>query len=253
MTQPPPPPPYQPSHQPPSGYGQQQPHPGFGQQPAQGFPQGGPQQGYQQPAPGFPQQGFPQQPPVQVPPQGFPPQPPQGFPQQPQGTGPVPPSAEQNPSAGDATFATEAQPPVKENVGRGVLFSLGGILVGMVGGALLYQLGLIGSIVGIVMAFAVLILYTRGAGTDPRKGIVPVIIVIILGLLISWTFTLGTELFIEALGKGASVGEALQFASMYALDGRVWSLAKADAIRFFIFGVIGLALTTGTMIKSLKS
>jgi hypothetical protein len=241
--------------QPPPGFPQQpptqqQPHPGFGQQPAQGFPQGFPQQ----PSQGFqPPQGFPQQPPVQGPPQGFPPLPSQGFPQPPQGAGPVPPSAEQNPSAGDATFATEAQPPVKENVGRGVLFSLGGILVGMVGGALLYQLGLIGSIVGIVMAFAVMILYTRGAGTDPRKGIIPVIIVIILGLLISWTFTLGTELFIEALGKGASVGEALKFASMYALDGRVWSLAKADAIRFFVFGVIGLALTTGTMIKSLKS
>ena len=65
--------------------------------------------------------------------------------------------------------------PVTENVGRGVLFSLLAIPVGVAAAVLIWQLGFIASITSFAIAAGAAWLYTRGAGAAPRAGLIPLI------------------------------------------------------------------------------
>ncbi len=127
-----------------------------------------------------------------------------------------------------------------ENVSMGILFAIGGVLVGMVAAAAVYHFGFIASIVALGMAIGCLWLYGKGAGSPPRKGAVPLLVLIILGLVLAWLFTLGTELYLAATEQGATAAEALSFASSMLFDGRLWSATGTDALIFFLFGALGL-------------
>ena len=100
-----------------------------------------------------------------------------------------------SPSYPGAPYTTPAQPwspapetgpglPVVENVGRGMLFAVLGILAGLVLTIALWQVGFIASITTFVMALVCVWLYARGAGTPPSKGIPFLITMIVIGVLL---------------------------------------------------------------------
>ena len=104
-----------------------------------------------------------------------------------QSAAPVP-SAEAFTAASESAAALRAGVvvPVTENVGRGVLFSLLAIPVGVAAAVLIWQLGFIASITSFAIAAGAAWLYTRGAGAAPRSGLIPLILVILTGVVLSF-------------------------------------------------------------------
>lgn len=75
------------------------------------------------------------------------------------------------------------EPP--EQVARGLLFSLGGVAVGIVFTAVLWHFGIQFAFTSFVLAAAAVYLYRIGAGTL-KKGVVPLIVVILAGTAVSF-------------------------------------------------------------------
>lgn len=98
----------------------------------------------------------------------------------------IPPSMAQS-----ASSATAASSP--ERVGRGLLYSLGGVVLGVVATAALWQSGFVASITSAIMAWACIWLYTKGAGHPPRKGALAVVGVIIVGVALSAAAVIATD------------------------------------------------------------
>lgn len=132
-----------------------------------------------------------------------------------------------------------------ENVGRGLLFSLLAIVLGAVLAALIFQLGFIASITSFAMAWAAGWLYTKGAGAPPKKGVAPLIAVIVVGVIVSLFVILGWALYGEIAAEfpGAGFGEIMPFVMQLLFDVEVWSNFARDAGMFVLFAALGTFTT----------
>lgn len=79
-------------------------------------------------------------------------------------------------------------------VPRGVLWSLAAIPLGMVVAVVLWRPGFIASISSFLIAAVGVFLYTKGAGTTPKRGIVPVGAVILVGVVASFFAIVAADL-----------------------------------------------------------
>lgn len=88
------------------------------------------------------------------------------------------------------------QPPARElpeNVGRGLLLALGGVVGGFVLTLLVWKLGFIASITTFALAAGAAWLYPRGSGGGLRKGVVPLAVLIIVGVIASILGCIGLD------------------------------------------------------------
>lgn len=206
------------------------------------------------PAPqGYPAAPGPQAYPAASAPQGYPAAPaPQGYPAAPGPQGyPAAPGPQGYPAAGvpqpgdpgaSAYRPIDAAPPVvDENVGRGLLFSLLAIVGGGAAAVALYQAGYIASITSLLMAGGAVWLYIKGAGCPPRKGIVPLIAVIVVGVVLTLFATLAFTLYFEIMAEypGAPAGEVWGVVMGAMFDPSVWSSFGGDAAMFVLFAALG--------------
>src|SRR4051812_27711268 len=103
-------------------------------------------------------------------------------------------------------FSGEAAPPrPTERVALGLLAALGAVAVGVVLTVVIWRLGYVASITSLVMAAGATLLYTRVAGTTPRRGLVPLIVLILVGVAASFFAVVASDL-IEVYDKGVSAG-----------------------------------------------
>lgn len=154
---------------------------------------------------------------------------------------PVEPTAA-TPDAPDAAPATE-NPAVEtvENVGRGLLFSLGGIVVGVVLTLVVWQFGFIASITSLVLAYVAIWLYAKGAGHPPVKGAMPVVGVIVVGVALSLVAMVAADALAYANQEfpEASFAEKFDFVTYNLLRGEVWQGYATDAFMFLVFAGLG--------------
>lgn len=158
--------------------------------------------------------------------------------------GPLPGPLGPDPLA--AQVITDVRPP--ENVGRGVLFSLLGIVVGAVASVLIYQAGFLASITSFLMAVAVGWLYTKGAGAPPRAGAFAVVGVILVGVVVSLFSMLGVTLYTEIAADypGAPFGDIMAVVFDNLFYPPIWAQFGGDAAMFVLFAVLG---TLGTLLQ----
>lgn len=173
--------------------------------------------------------------------QGYPSAPaPQGYP----AAGPQPyPAAPQpgDPSA-SAYRPIDVPPPVViENVGRGLLFSLLAIVAGGAAAVALYQAGYIASITSLLMAGGAVWLYNKGAGSPPRKGIVPLVAIIVAGVIVTLFAILAFALYSEIMAEypGAPSGDVWGLVMENLFYPPVWSAFAGDAAMFVVFAALG--------------
>ncbi len=193
------------------------PAPGYPGQ-AAGYP--GQAAGYPAQAAGYPVPGsYPGQQPY--PPQPYVPQPPA---EQPVGWAPG-----------------AAAQPHEEKVGRGLLFSLGGIVVGVVLTVLLWKVGFFASITSFAMAYATVWLYTRGAGAPPKKGVGAVIGVIVIGVVVSLASIVTADAldYLASDYPDASIAEKADFVAYNLLRPEVWQDYSTNVVMFVIFAALG--------------
>jgi len=167
---------------------------------------------------------------------------------------PAPPTA--YPAPGD--HAPSAYPPATdepaepEAVGRGLVFSLGGVVLGIVAAIVFRQLNaalslssmklefVLSAVPGLVMAYASVWLYTKGARTGPRKGLFPLLVVIVIGILAALTAALGADAMRMAMkiypgDSGAQVTWVLE----YLANPEVWTERSGSLLLYVIAAGIG--------------
>ena len=136
-------------------------------------------------------------------------------------------------------------PAPPERVGRGILFSVLAVVLGAALAGAVYQLGFIASITSWLMAFAAVWLYVKGAGAPPRAGIVPLIIVIVVGVAISLFTMLGVSLY-SAIANDypdAAFGEIMPVVADNLLYGPVRQAFATDALISVAFAALGTFTT----------
>ena len=139
-----------------------------------------------------------------------------------------------------ATCGT-AQP--VEIVPRGILFSLAAIPLGMAASVLVWKLGFVASITSFLIAAAAGWLYLKGAGAAPRRGWLPLLVVILVGVAASFFAIVGADL-VEFYGtpEGQSLGypSAIDFVSANLFNGYLLSSYGSDLAMFLVFAALGV-------------
>ncbi len=159
----------------------------------------------------------------------------------------LPPSWQHQPPAGAGSYAapsyTYAAPTVAvERLGRGLALSLLAIPVAVAITAVLAKLGFIAAISSVVLGGLAVFLYSKGAGTAPKRGLIPLIGVVLGGLVLCFlsiiavdaaTFAASDEGQSLGMSTGELVARALTTPEVYAGYGR-------DALMFVAFAALGL-------------
>lgn len=76
--------------------------------------------------------------------------------------------------------------PAVEKVGPGLLAASAAIVGGFLLTAVLWRIGFVASFTSYVIAAGAVVLYLKGAGAAPRKGLIPLIVLILLGVVVSF-------------------------------------------------------------------
>ncbi|HEY8663257.1 MAG TPA: hypothetical protein VIL68_06525 [Propionibacteriaceae bacterium] len=130
--------------------------------------------------------------------------------------------------------------PRTENVGRGLLMALIAVIGGCVLAAVVYHLGYVASIVALGMGAAGIFLYAKGAGAPPRKGAVGLVVLLMAGILLAWTCSVGTELYFYYVDQTGTSNGALAFAVRGALSLDMFKATLKDFLIFVGFGALGI-------------
>lgn len=193
-----------------------------------------PPQAPQVPPPAEPRQPYAQQPDVQQ--QAAAPQAPAAY-------GARPEEVVEHHYGPEGLVATPTVVLPPERVGHGALLALLAVPVGAVLSAIIWRLGFVASLSGVVVAAGAAVLYARGSGGRVRKGIPVVAGIIALGIVASFFAAVATDLWTvfptldeEITGsypsRGAFVRENLTY-------GPVLAEYTRDVVLFVLFGVLG--------------
>jgi hypothetical protein len=139
-----------------------------------------------------------------------------------------------------------ARQPVEERVGRGMLGALVGVVLGAVLSLVTWRAGFITAITSFVLAAAAVFLYSKLAGAAPRRGLPPLISLIVVGTVVTFFLFIASDAaqaYDDALarfGGDASGMSKSEFVRSSLFDGDVWSAYTKDALFFFGFAVLGM-------------
>lgn len=154
----------------------------------------------------------------------------------------------------DHTLPAEVTPARTERVALGLLAALAAVVVGIVLTVLLWRAGYIASITSLVIAIGATWLYTRAAGSNPRRGLIPLIALILLGVVISFFAVVASDLieaYDDAVASGLvpTVGKS-EFVRRGLTDSEVLSEYGKDMAMFGVFAVLGIFGTLRRLVSS---
>jgi len=142
--------------------------------------------------------------------------------------------------------------PAAENVARGLLAATGAILVGLVLTVVVWRLGFIASITSFAMAAGAVFIYGKAAGADPRRGLLPLIGLIVVGVVLGCAVLVGSDAW-DAYGvldmDQAGVSR-FEFIKSSLTDSTILSAYSKDLAFFVGFAVLG---TWGTIRRLLAN
>jgi len=130
-------------------------------------------------------------------------------------------------------------------VARGVLFSLLGVVAGIIVTVILWQFGFVASITSFLMAWLTLWLYIKGAKAAPHKGIPAVIAVILIGAVLCLVGAIVSDAYVAFSQQysGMSVGDLLGASFGVLGDPEVWSAYGINIVIFIVFAALGIFST----------
>jgi hypothetical protein len=139
-----------------------------------------------------------------------------------------------------------------EAVGKGVAFSLGGIVVAVLAAIVFKELDnllhinsmkmafVLAMVPSALMAYSAVWLYTKGSGGVLRKGIGPLVLVLVVGLAAAVVTALTTDGF--ALATKIHPGDSAQQLSWvisYVADPKVWVEREVSLLLYVVAAAIG--------------
>jgi hypothetical protein len=129
-----------------------------------------------------------------------------------------------------------------ERVGLGLLASLAAVIIGVAVTVLLWRAGYIASITSLVIAAGAVYLYSLAAGAAPRKGLIPLILVVALGVVASFFAIVASDL-VDAyaqLGLSESGVSRMDFISDNIFNAELLGEYSSDMGMFALFAVLGV-------------
>ena len=164
---------------------------------------------------------------------------------------PAPVLPEVGPFDASSLYAQAARP--VEIVSRGILFSLAAVPLGMAVAVLIWELGFVASISSFVIAGAAAALYTKGATRTPNRGLVPLVLVVLGGVVLSF-FAVVTADLVDFYNtpQGQSVGypSVVDFVSANLFTGNVLSSYGSQAVMFVLFAALGVFGTVRRLVRA---
>ena len=135
-------------------------------------------------------------------------------------------------------------PEAPERVGRGLLFASLGVLAGVVLTVVIWRLGFVASLTSLLLAVGAGWLYVKGAGAPPRKGLVPLLLLIVAGVVVALLGAVASDIWVAYLDAfpDADTAELLQAVQFYLFDGEIWSDSGLvrSVIMFVLFAALGM-------------
>ncbi|MFN8082472.1 MAG: hypothetical protein U0Q19_23200 [Kineosporiaceae bacterium] len=147
-------------------------------------------------------------------------------------------------------------PPVAaEHVGRGLIAAVGGVLAGVVVTVVLWRLGYVAAISGVVLALASVRLYAAAAGAPPRRGLVPLIGLIVLGAVVSFLAVVANDAldFYGSEHLAQQGVSRLTFLTDNLSNPSVLGAYGGDMAMFFLFVVLGAGGTIWQVVKGARA
>lgn len=143
--------------------------------------------------------------------------------------------------APEGLVSTPALPP--ERVGRGALLALLAIPAGVLLSAIIWKLGFVASLSGVVVAAGAAVLYARGSGGRLKKGIPIIAAIIAVGIAGSFFAAVAVDLFdvFPKLSPDITSGYAGRgsFVAQNLFYGPVLKEYSGQLVMFVLFGVLG--------------
>lgn len=146
-----------------------------------------------------------------------------------------------------------AQSVAVEVVPRGILFSLAAIPLGMVTAVLIWKAGFVASISSFVIAGSAVFLYRKGAMATPRRGLVPLVAVIVVGVVASFLAIVGADLvdyYYSPEGQGLGYGSVVDFVSANLFNLDLLRSYGSDLGMFALFAALGVFGTMRRLVGS---
>ena len=167
-------------------------------------------------------------------------------------TNPTDPAAASAAQAPLPTAYAPAAPAAVEIVPRGILFSLAAIPLGMVAAVLIWKAGFVASISSFLVAGSAVFLYTTGALSAPRRGLVPLIAVIVVGVVASFFAIVGADLveyYNSPDGQNLGYASVVDFVGSNLFNGEVLGSYGGDLAMFALFAVLGVFGTLRRLLR----
>lgn len=176
------------------------------------------------------------------------------IPEPPKASVPTPAPAPVLPEVGHfdaSSLYTQAQP--VEIVSRGILFSLAAVPLGMAVAVLVWELGFVASISSFVIACAGAWLYTKGATRTPNRGLVPLVLVVLGGVALSFFAVVTADLvdfYNTPQGQSLGYPSVVDFVSANLFTGNVLSSYGSQAVMFVLFAALGVFGTVRRLVQA---
>jgi hypothetical protein len=135
-------------------------------------------------------------------------------------------------------------PEAPERVGRGLLLASLGALAGVVLTVVIWRLGFVASLTSLLLAVGAGWLYVKGAGAPPRKGLVPLLLLILAGVALALLGAVASDIWVAYLDAfpDADTAELVQAVQFYLFDGEIWSDSglQRRVLMFVLFAGLGM-------------
>jgi len=139
----------------------------------------------------------------------------------------------------------------RENVGLGLAAALLAVLGGMVLTVVLWRIGFIAGLSSFAIAGGGTLLYVKGAGAAPRRGLPPLLLLIVLGVVASFFAIVASDLW-DVYGKLNldGVESRFTFVKDNLFHGELLRHYGKDAAMFAVFAVLGMFGTMRRLIAA---
>jgi hypothetical protein len=151
---------------------------------------------------------------------------------------------ENNGLQGFPAGAVQVSPPPPEFVARGLIWATGAVVVGVVLTIILWRVGFIASITSFILAAGAGFLYMKGAGAPPRRGVVPLVLLILVGVAIGFFGVIASDAW-DAYDKLGLAGtqSRMSFIGDNVFRGEVIKSYGGDMAMYFVFAALGIFST----------
>lgn len=138
-----------------------------------------------------------------------------------------------------------------ERVIRGLLAALVAVVLGVALTVVIWRAGYIAAITSLAIAFGASFLYTLAAGKPARRGLVPLIVLILLGVVVSFFAIVVSDLLdiYDELAVSGAVGKG-EFVRDNMFDTEVLESYGKDLAWFAGFAVLGIFGTVRQLFAS---